>query len=195
MGKDDLDRSEIPRIQGLEDLIRSAKAQGAAPVERWSPPYCGDIGLAIARDGQWSYKASVIGRIKLVKLFARVLWCDEAGRHFLVTPAEKVDVKVEDAPFVAVEMEVRGEGGEQELIFRTNLDDVVTCGKGNGLRFAPEDGGGVKPYVRVRGRLDALVARSVTYDLLNLAREEEIAGQKRFGIWSGGEFFAVPNAV
>ncbi|MCH9807059.1 MAG: DUF1285 domain-containing protein [Alphaproteobacteria bacterium] len=174
-------------MSGLEELIKAAKSAGQAPVERWSPPYFGDIGLSIGRDGRWFYQGSAIGRMALVKLFARVLWRDEDGRHFLVTPAEKVDVTVEDAPFLAVEMEVRGHGEGQQLIFRTNVDDVVACGRDARLRFEMETGGGVKPYVAVRGRLEALVVRSTTYDLLQLAVEYE----DRAGIWSGGEFFAI----
>ncbi len=193
MAADELDHIGMPRIQGLQDLIRAAKEHGEAPIERWSPPYCGDIGLSISRDGTWSYRNSPILRLQLVKLFARVLWRDEDGGHFLVTPAEKVDVKVEDAPFLAVEMEVRGKARDQELVFRTNLDDVICCGREVGLRFEKEPGGGVKPYVGVRGRLEALVVRSVTYDLLGLV-EEESAGEgadPRLGIWSGGKFFEI----
>jgi hypothetical protein len=155
-------------------------------VEKWNPPYCGDIGMRIRADGVWLYQGSPIGRMPLVKLFASVLRRDADGRHYLVTPVEKVDVAVDDAPFLAVEMEVRGEGHDQTLIFRTNVDDAVACGPGHRMRFALEQpSGGLKPYVRVRGRLEALVARSVYYDLMELAvREHNVPG-----IWSGGVFF------
>jgi hypothetical protein len=114
---------------GLEALMRDAAASGEAgarPVEKWNPPYCGDIGMKIRRDGTWMYQGSPIGRIALVKLFASILRKDDDGKTYLVTPAEKVDVEVEDAPFLAVEMAVSGEGGNQTLTFRTNVDDVVT---------------------------------------------------------------------
>lgn len=181
------DHSSRPQIQGLEALLRAAGATRDAPVDQWEPPYCGDIGLAIAADGTWFYRGSQIARPKIVKLFARVLRRDEDGRYYLVTPAEKVDVAVEDAAFMAVEMEIRGEGREQQLIFRTNVDDVVTCGADHPLLFVEEAGsGGLKPYVKVRGRLTALVARAITYDLLELAEEDGSGGS---GIWSGGSFF------
>jgi len=187
------DHSARPRIQALAGLIRAAGETRNAPVEQWNPPYCGDIGLAIAADGTWLYQGSAIRRPKLVKLFARVLRRDEDGRYLLVTPAEKVDVTVADAPFLAVEMEARGEGRDQTLIFRTNVDDVVTCGADHRLHFVEEPGsGGLKPYVRVRGRLQALVVRAITYDLLELV-EEDATG--RPGIWSGGRFFRVETAA
>jgi uncharacterized protein len=181
------------RIQGLEELMGAAAASGQAPVDQWEPPYCGDIGLAIGADGTWFYRGSPIGRANLVKLFARVLRRDEDGRYFLVTPVEKVDVAVADAPFLAVEMEIWGKGVSKTLAFRTNVDDVVTCGPERPLRFAAVEGnGGMKPYVLVRGRLEALVVRSVTHELLELVEPNETGTPS---IWSGGFFFPiVPSA-
>src|SRR5262245_62086230 len=124
------------QIAGLEALLKAQAGKGPPPVEKWNPPYCGDIGMAIRADGVWMYQGSPIGRMPLVKLFAGVLRKDADGRHYLVTPAEKVDVAVADAPFLAVEMEVRGSGRKQCLIFRTNVDDVVTAGPEHPLRFA-----------------------------------------------------------
>jgi hypothetical protein len=145
--------------------------------------------MAIAADGTWFYQGSPIGRKPLVRLFSRVLRRDLDGRHFLVTPVEKVDVAVADAPFLAVEMEISGSGRAQELIFRTNVDDVVRCGPDNPMRFAMEAGtGGLKPYILVRGRLEALVTRALYYDLVEMAVEDD-AG--RLGVWSGGAFFAM----
>ena len=183
-----------PRIAGLEALLRSQGGQGPAPVERWNPPYCGDIGLEILRDGTWLYQKSPIGRKPLVQLFARVLRKDDDGRTYLVTPAEKVDVTVHDAPFLAVEMEVRDPGLAQSLVFRTNVDDIVTCGPDHPLRFEIEPGsGGLKPYLRVRGRLDALVTRSLYQDLVALA-EPSPGDVNVLGIWSGAMFFALGAA-
>jgi hypothetical protein len=179
------------RISGLEALIRAQAAKGPAPVERWNPPYCGDIGLRIRSDGGWLYRGSPIGRPALVKLFASVLRRDADGRHYLVTPAEKIDVAVDDAPLLAVEMEARGSGPAQTLIFRTNVDDIVTAGPDHPLRFATEpDTGGLKPYLLVRGRLEALLTRALSYDLVELASEEEGRG---LGVWSGGAFFPLPE--
>jgi uncharacterized protein len=181
------------RIGGLEALLKAQAGGGAmtgpAPVEKWNPPYCGDIGLEILRDGTWLYQKSPIGRKPLVALFARVLRKDADGRTYLVTPAEKVDVTVADAPFLAVEMEVQGSGSSQTLIFRTNVDDIVTCDAEHPLRFTAEPhSGGLKPYLRVRGRLDALVTRALYQDLVALA--VPAAGTDEvIGVWSGGLFF------
>lgn len=174
-------------LAGLEAMLRAQSSDRLPPVESWNPPYCGDIGMAIRSDGTWFYQGSPIGRKPLVKLFSRVLRRDPDGRHFLVTPVEKVDVAVADAPFLAVEMEITGEGEGQDLIFRTNVDDVVRCCADHPLRFAVEAGsGGLKPYLLVRGRLEALVTRALYYDLVELAVENE-AGI--LGLWSGGTFF------
>jgi hypothetical protein len=179
-------------LAGLEALLKAQAGDRLPPVERWNPPYCGDIGMAIQRDGTWLYQRSPIGRKALVKLFSRVLRKDEDGRHYLVTPVEKVDVAVADAPFLAVEMEVQGQGPEQRLIFRTNVDDVVRCGPSHPLRFVVEEGsGGLKPYLLVRGRLEALVTRAVYYDLVELALEGEDGS---LGVWSDGAWFAMPES-
>ena len=175
------------RIAGLEALLQGRQGKGPAPVEKWNPPYCGDIGMKIRSDGVWFYAGTPIGRMALVKLFASVLRKDADGRHYLVTPAEKVDVAVEDAPFLAVEMEVKGSGREQCLTFRTNVDDVVEAGLEHPIRFEIETGSeGLKPYLHVRGRLEALVTRALYYDLVELAVEHDSHG---LGLWSGGQFF------
>ena len=175
----------------LKELLAQAEGAGEAPVERWDPPYCGDIGLAIARDGTWHYQGSPILRPALVKLFARVLRRDPDGRTYLVTPAERVDVAVADAPFLAIEMEALGAGRGQALLFRTNVDDVVRCGAEHPLRFdVGEADGGLRPYVHVRGRLEALLARAVVYDLVALADAGPDGGGT--GIWSDGAFFSLP---
>jgi hypothetical protein len=176
-----------PALAGLEAMLRAQASDRLPPVDSWNPPYCGDIGMAIKADGTWFYQGSPIGRKPLVKLFSRVLRRDPDGRHFLVTPVEKVDVAVADAPFLAVEMDVTGSGEEQNLIFRTNVDDVVRCDADHPLRFAVEAGsGGLKPYLLVRGRLEALVTRALYYDLVELALEDD-AGV--LGVWSGGVRF------
>ena len=178
------------QISGLEALVKAAQSgKGPPPVERWNPPYCGDIGMSIRGDGVWFYQGSPIGRMPLVKLFASVLRRDADGRHYLVTPVEKVDVAVSDAPFMAVEMQVEGRGASQQLIFRTNVDDIVRCGPEHPLRFVVEAGsGGLKPYVRVRGRLEALVTRALYYDLVEMAVARDGLGDA-LGVWSGGVWF------
>jgi uncharacterized protein len=179
------------RIAGLEALLQQ-QGEGKPPVEKWNPPYCGDIGMRIRADGTWLYQSSPIGRAPLVKLFASVLRKDADGAHYLVTPAEKIDVTVEDAPFLAVEMEVEGSDDNQRLTFRTNVDDVVIAGPKHPLRFVAEKGsGGLKPYLLVRGRLEALVTRALYYDLVELAVTDDKRG---LGLWSNREFFVLPSS-
>jgi hypothetical protein len=185
--------SSSVRIAGLEKLIREAASRPDAPVDRWNPPYCGDIGLAIRADGSWTYRDSPIDRPALVKLFARVLRKDGDGRTFLVTPAEKIDVTVADAHFIAVEMDAQGEGRQQRLTFRTNLDDVAVAGPDHPIRFAVQrHTGGVKPYVHIRGRLEALVSRAVTFDLLQRLVPGDNPNDP-LGLWSDGVFFPAPQ--
>ena len=169
---------QASQIHGLGELIRQASSQGTAPVDQWDPPYCGDIGLEIDARGGWHYQNSAISRLPLVQLFARVLRCEKDGKHFLVTPVEKVDVRVADAPFLAVEMQVDGTGSEQRLTFRTNVDDVVVCGGDHPLLFREEErSGGLKPYVRVRGRLYARLTRALYFDLIELAETNSTNGE------------------
>jgi hypothetical protein len=182
------------KIHDLSTVLAAQDMSKLPPVEMWDPPYRGDIGMAINSDGSWTYQGSPINRPALVRLFASVLRRDADGRHYLVTPAERVDVVVEDAPFISGEMEVLGTGRGQQLVFRTNVDDIVRCGTDHPLRFKVEAGsGGLKPYLLVRGRLEALVTRALYYDLVELAlsaeeRPEGVA-QENLGIWSGGQFF------
>lgn len=179
---------------GLEALIgRAARAgKGLPPVERWNPEFCGDLDMEIKRDGTWFYLGTPIGRLPLVQLFSTVLRKDDDGKTYLVTPVEKVGIRVEDAHFVAVEVDASGTGGDQVLTFRTNVGDVVEAGPDNPLRFVDEDEtDGLKPYVLVRGRLEALVARPVMYELAELGEEIEVDGVAMFALRSKGEVFPV----
>jgi len=188
-------QSDKNPLQALESSIFALEQKRMPPVHLWNPPYCGEIGLRIGADGAWSYLESPIGRKSLVKLFASVLRKYEDGRHYLVTPVEKIGIEVEDSPFLAVEMAVRGEGKRQSLVLRTNLDDVVTAGSEHPLRFVKDvQTGGLKPYVLVRGRLEARLTRALTYDLAELGRTETVDGDESFGVWSGGSFFAMASA-
>ena len=183
-------KSSVAAAGGLDALMRAA-GEGAGPraVETWNPPYCGDIGLKIRADGVWLYQGSPIGRMMLVKLFASILRMDADGKTYLVTPAEKIDVEVEDAPFLAVDMAIVGEGSQQALTFRTNVDDVVTVDAEHALRFVRQDpDGGLKPYILVRGRIEALVTRAVYADLVALAVPRD-ARSPALGIWSGGTWW------
>ena len=145
----------------------AAARKGPPPVERWNPPFCGDIDMRIAADGTWFYGGTPIGRPPLVRLFASILRKDPE-RFVLVTPVERVGIAVEDAPFLAVEMAVEGEGESRTIAFRTNVDDVVQVDASHPLRFERDPQDGVKPYVLVRGGLWARVTRALTYDLIAL---------------------------
>ncbi|WP_180900898.1 DUF1285 domain-containing protein [Martelella soudanensis] len=163
-----------------------------APVDAWEPAFCGDIDMEIRGDGAWLYQGSPIGRAALVQLFSTVLRKDEDGETYLVTPVEKLRIRVEDAPFIAVGMEVEGVGDSRTLVIRTNMGDLVEAGPDHPLRFdASGDDDGLKPYVLVRGRLEALFSRALTYDLMALGEEIEIEGRAMFAIRAGGAAFPV----
>lgn len=156
------------------------------------PQLCGDIDMRISRDGTWFYHGSPIGRKPLVKLFAGVLHRDEEGDYWLETPAEKCRIQVDDAAFLAVEMSVAGEGQKRELSFRTNVDEFVTADADHPIRVETDvETGEPSPYVYIRDRLEALIARSVFYDLVELGEEIEIDGEEIFGVWSCGRFFPI----
>ena len=189
--------TDATEARGLEALIsRATRAgKGAAPVERWNPDFCGDLDMEIKQDGTWFYMGTPIGRMPLVQLFSTVLRKDADGKTYLVTPVERVGIRVIDAPFIAVEMDVSGAGDGQIITFRTNVGDVVEAGPGNPLRFVDEDQtGGLKPYVLVRGRLEALVARPVMYELVAHGEEIDVGGRKMFAVRSKGEVYPIMPA-
>lgn len=173
-----------------EALGSDSKRKGPPPVERWNPAYCGEIDMRIAADGTWLYMGSPINRPALVKLFSTVLRKDP-DRYVLVTPVERVGITVEDAPFLAVEMAVEGEGESRQIAFRTHVDDLVQIGPDHPLRFDQAAHGGIKPYVKVRGELWALVTRSLALDLIALGEEKSVNGAHMFGVTAGGAFFPI----
>jgi hypothetical protein len=177
---------------GLEGLFSSLgglnQPAKPRPVEKWNPPFCGDLDMRIASDGTWFYLGTPIGRLALVKLFASILRKDPE-RYVLVTPVERVGITVEDVPFQAVEMAVTARDGHDMLTFRTNVDDVVAAGPEHPLRF---EGGvltGLKPYVHVRGDLWARLTRPLLYDLVERGEERMVDGVRTLGVTSGGLFF------
>jgi uncharacterized protein len=176
-----------------EALGSASKRKGPPPVERWNPAYCGEIDMRIAADGTWHYMGSPISRPALVKLFSTVLRKDPE-RYVLVTPVERVGIVVEDAPFLAVEMAVEGDGEGRQIAFRTNVDDLVQVGPDHPLRFEQDANGGIKPYVKVRGELWALVTRSLTLDLVAMGEEKTSDGAATFGLSAGGTFFPIAPA-
>ena len=167
----------------LAEVARLAQAQRLPPVERWNPDHCGHSGMRIARDGSWHHEGSPIRRPEMVRLFSTILRREPDGGFVLVTPVEKLDIDVEDAPFVAVELKSEGEGEARSLAFRLNTGDVVVAGAEHRLRLDGE-----RPYLEVRGGLDALIARPAYYELAELALAEG-------GVWSGGVFFALAGGA
>jgi len=181
---------------GLEGIAAGLPREnkGPPPVERWNPPFCGDIDMRIAADGTWFYQKTPIGRLALVKLFASVLK-REGDKYFLVTPVEKVGIVVDDAPFLAVEMSASDDEVGRVLRFRTNVDDWITAGPDHALRFeAQPETGGLKPYLHVRRDLWAKVTRALFYDLVAFGEERDVQGTTMFGVFSQGEFFAMAEA-
>jgi hypothetical protein len=182
-----------PKLAGVEAAARRQRCP--APVERWNPPFRGELDMRIAADGTWHYMGSPITRPAMVRLFSTVLRRDEDGRTYMVTPAERFAITVDDAPFLAVRMRVDGEGRSRKVTFDTNVDDEVTVDEAHPLRFAHEaHGDGLKPYVLVRGRLEALVARPVMYELVEHGEEIEIDGRTMFAVRSNGAVFPVMPA-
>ncbi|MDQ0313887.1 DUF1285 domain-containing protein [Amorphus orientalis] len=178
-------------LSGLEAMIRRAESGGgAAPVEKWDPPHCGKLDIRIARDGLWYYLGTPIGREPLVRLFASVLRRDDDGITYLVTPVEKIEITVDDVPFIGVELHATGTGRDQVLTVRTNVGDVVEIDSEHPLRFEKEaDTDGLQPYLLVRGRLEARLGRPLLYELVDLGTTEERDGVDWFGVWSNGLFF------
>ena len=170
-----------------------AGGKGLPPVHLWNPPFCGDLDMRIAADGTWFYMGTPIGRAALVRLFSTILKRED-GKHFLVTPVEKVGIRVDDAPFLAVEMQKDADARGRLLRFRTNVDDWVDCDAAHGLRFAPASDGGLTPYLHVRADLWAKVTRALYYDLVDMGEERVVDGHPMFGIESGGAFFAMADA-
>ncbi|MEE2661619.1 MAG: DUF1285 domain-containing protein [Pseudomonadota bacterium] len=160
-----------------------------------SPQMCGDIDIRITSDGTWFYMGSPFTRQRLVKLFASVLRRDEVGDYWLVTPAEMCRIKVDDAPFTAVELKVQGSGHQQELKFRTNIDNYVIAGSKRPIRVpVNERTGEPRPYVKVNDELEALIVRSVFYELVELAEPQELNGERVLGVWSKETFFPIGSA-
>ena len=184
---------------GLDGVVAAVKAQapgrGLPPVHLWNPAHCGEIDIVIRKDGLWFHEGTPIGREALVRLFSTVLRKDPDGRTYLVTPVEKVGIRVVDAPFVAVEMAQEGEGAARRLRFRTNVDEWVPCDSDHPLRFDKAADGGLIPYLHVRADLWAKVTRALYYDLVAMGEARMVDGAEMFGVASDGMFFAMADAA
>ena len=185
--------TDTPSKTGLEGVIAAAKqapGRGLPPVHLWHPTHCGDIDIVIRKDGLWFHEGTPIGREALVRLFSTVLRKDPDGFH-LVTPVEKMKITVEDAPFIAVRVDKVGD----TLTFLTNVGDQVEAGLENEIRVEMDaDTGEPRPYLHVRRGLEALIARPVFYELVELAEARETPDGPRLGVASGGTWFPLGPA-
>ncbi|KAA9010502.1 DUF1285 domain-containing protein [Histidinibacterium aquaticum] len=177
-----------------DDLAKSARAagkKGLPPVDKWDPPFCGDLDMRIARDGTWFYLGTPIGRPALVRLFSTILRKDGED-YFLVTPVEKVGITVDDAPFVAVDFDETDEG----LVFTTNVGDTALAGPDHPIRVERDpETGEPSPYILIRRNLEALIDRKSFYRLVDIGETNEHEGADWFGLWSAGVFFPVIPAA
>jgi hypothetical protein len=173
----------------MEDPPQTTSSQPPSRLSGRVPVELRDLDMRIAHDGTWYYRGSPINRPALVKLFASVLRREDDGSYWLVTPAERGRVVVEDAPFIAVSLDIEGEGSGQRLIFRSNLDEIVAAGPEHKLRVETTANGTPAPYVSMRPGLEARLARPVFYELVDLGAEETIDSETKFGVWSDGMFF------
>jgi uncharacterized protein len=182
------EQPDLARLS-LAEIAEAAEAQTLPPVASWHPERTGDSAMRIAADGTWFHEGSPITRPNMVRLFSTILRREADGSHVLVTPAEKLSIEVEDAPFIAVELKSDGEGEARQLAFRLNTGDLVMAGPDHPLRFVARDET-TATYLAVRGGMDARMARAPWYELAEIALEE---GHDPPGVWSGGAFFAIPG--
>ena len=178
----------------LSEIIKTAKAQdageGVRPVDRWNPPYCGEMDMVIKADGSWWHEGTRITRTPLIQLFASILRKDEDGRTYLVTPVEKIGIQVERAHFIAIRVDKEGEGVNQKLYFTTDMGDVVEAGTEHSIRIETDPATlEPDPYVNIRGRLEAAMTRPVFYELVDYAQEVQTDAGPQLGVYSGGTFF------
>lgn len=187
-------------VFSLNDLIAAAKLQAegdTAPlVEKWNPEFCGEMDLTIRADGSWWHEGTPFTRDSLVRLFSTILRHDDDGHHYLVTPYEKIRIKVERAAFAAQRVDVKGEGQNQDVFFTTNVGEVIKLSAERPLRVETDPKTlEPSPFILVRGRLEALLTRPCFYELVDHAVERETPKGAVLGVWSGGAFFALgpPN--
>jgi len=175
----------------LSQLIKFARAQadgdGERPVDKWNPEYCGEMDMVIKADGSWWHDGTRITREPLIKLFASILRKDADGETYLVTPVEKIQIKVEAAHFTAIRVDVEGEGEDQRVFFTTNMDEIVEASADRPIRVEiDQDSGEPRPFVAVRGRLEALMTRPVFYELVEHGVEKN---DGELGIYASGSYF------
>ena len=174
----------------FQELLDAARDRRLPPVERWHPKRVGEIDIRIAANGDWYHEGTRIERFSIAKLFATILRLDD-GEFYLVNPVERLKIQVDDAPFIATDMETQGEGADRRILFTTNVDDVVLADAEHPI-MVEDHSGEPRPYVEVRGGLRALIARSVFYRLADIAVEDD---DGTMGVWSAGTRFALGRAT
>ena len=180
-----------PSAESLAASARAVQKGGLPPVHLWNPPHCGQIDMRIARDGTWFYMGTPIGRPELVRLFSTILRKDD-DEYVLVSPVEKVGITVDDAPFVAVDFNRKGDG----LEFETNVGDRMVAGPDHPIRVERDaETGEPSPYVLVRANLEALIDRKSFYRLVEIGEHATHDGAQWFGVRSEGEFFPIIPSV
>ena len=172
-------------MSAFEELLKVARDRSLPPVERWQPARVGDIDIRIAANGDWFHEGALVKRFAIARLFATILRV-ENGEHFLVTPAEKLRIRVDDAPFIATDFETEGEGTKRRIVFAINVGDAVLVDAEHSIVVEDRDGE-PRPYVHVRDGLRALIARPAFYRLVDLADEADGEAE----VWSAGERFVL----
>mgnify|MGYP001378253943 FL=1 len=180
-------------LKGIETIYSFSKSnkKSLPPIEKWNPPFCGDIDMKISKSGKWYYMGSEIKRPAMVKLFSGILRLESDNSYYLVTPVEKVRIQVEDAPFVAVAITKEQSEGMNTVTFRTNLNDEIVLSKENPLSIEIKKNDEPSPYITFRNNLRALISRSVFYELVDLAETIPIDGVPYLAIKSQGEIFKI----
>ena len=178
-------------LKGIETVYGFSKSgkKGLPPVDKWNPPFCGDIDLKILRDGRWMYMGTEIKRPAMVRLFSTILRLDPDGEYYLVTPVEKVRIQVEDTPFLIVSMDKLKKENKTSLIFYTSLQDEIVLTKKNPISIEVNDKNEPSPYILVRNNLRGLISRSVYYELIEYAQERTIEDKNFLTIESNDEIF------
>ena len=178
-------------LKGIETVYGFSKSgkKGLPPVDKWNPPFCGDIDLKILRDGRWMYMGTEIRRPAMVRLFSTILRLDTDGEYYLVTPVEKVRIQVEDTPFLIVSMDKLKKENKTSLIFYTSLKDEIILTKKNPISIEVNDKNEPSPYILVRNNLRGLISRSVYYELIEYAQERTIEDKNFLTIESNDEIF------
>ncbi len=182
-------------LNSFETSLKKIKINGPAPVNNWNPKYCGDVDIEIKRNGDWFHNGKKINRISLIKVFSNILK-KENNKFYLVTPIEKVGIKVEDAPFLITNLEIKGHGRDQKIIVETNVNDKVIINQKHKLNvkidkktFEPS------PYVIIRNNLKGLIDRKSFYRLIDKLKKEKYNDVFWYGIWSESKFFPIQKAI